>query len=183
MGEAIDQYQGHLPEKLDTGSTQLVAPRRLSNSSVPTSNQSPVDNTILDRPHEDLRVKKLGKGQFGATYVCTEKSTGRQFACKSISKSKIKTKLFKNHAHDIKREIQILKHLNGLPNVVEFMGAYEDVKSVHIVMEFCAGGELLVWIKAKGHYSARTAASIFGAIMNFVDSCHSFGCDAHGYKA
>lgn len=36
MGEAIDQYQGHLPEKLDTGSTQLEAPRRLSNSSVPT---------------------------------------------------------------------------------------------------------------------------------------------------
>lgn len=56
MGEAIDQYQGHLPEKLYTGSTQLVAPRRLSNSSVPTSNQSPVDNTILDRPQEDLGV-------------------------------------------------------------------------------------------------------------------------------
>lgn len=124
--------------------------------------------------------KKLGKGQFGATYVCTEKSTGRQFACKSISKSKIKTK---HDEDDIKREIQILKHLSGLPNVVEFMGAYEDVKSVHIVMEFCAGGELLVWIKAKGHYSARAAASIFGAIMNFVDSCHSFGCDAQGYKA
>lgn len=58
------------------------------------------------------------------------------------------------------------------------MGAYEDVKSVHIVMEFCAGGELLVRIKAKGHYSARAAASIFRAIMNFVDSCHSL-CVMH----
>lgn len=165
-----------LPEKPVTGSTQLVVPR-LSNSDVPISNPSPVDNTILGRPYEDLELqytigKELGKGQFGTTYVCTEKSTGRQFACKSISKSKIKTK---EDEDDIKREIQILKHLSGLPNVVEFMGAYEDVKSVHIVMEFCAGGELFDEIKAKGHYSERAAAPIFRAIINFVDNCHSLG--------
>lgn len=45
-----------LPEKPDTGRNQLAAQRRLSNSAVPTSNLSPVDDTILRRPYEDLEL-------------------------------------------------------------------------------------------------------------------------------
>ncbi|XP_061342242.1 calcium-dependent protein kinase 2-like isoform X4 [Gastrolobium bilobum] len=134
-------------------------------------------DTILGKPFEDVRQfytlgKELGRGQFGVTYLCTENSTGLRYACKSISKRKL---VSKSDKEDIKREIQIMQHLSGQPNIVEFKGAYEDKHSVHVVMELCAGGELFDRIIAKGHYSERAAASICRQIVNVVHICHFMG--------
>nr|CAD1819226.1 unnamed protein product [Ananas comosus var. bracteatus] len=128
-------------------------------------------------PYEDVRHfytlgKELGRGQFGVTYLCTENSTGQQYACKSISKRKL---VNKTDREDIRREIQIMQHLTGQPNIVEFKGAYEDKSSVHLVMELCAGGELFDRIIAKGHYSERAAAAICRAIVKVVNICHFMG--------
>ncbi|THG15544.1 hypothetical protein TEA_024738 [Camellia sinensis var. sinensis] len=76
---------------------------------------------------------------------------------------------------DMKREIQIMQHLSGQANIVEFKGAYEDKHSVHLVMELCAGGELFDRIIAKGHYSEKAASSICRAIVNVVHICHFMG--------
>lgn len=134
-------------------------------------------DAILGKPFEDLRLqytlgKELGRGQFGVTHLCTEIATGRQYACKSISKRKL---IKKNDRDDIKREIQIMQHLSGQANIVEFKGAFEDKNSVHLVMELCAGGELFDRIIAKGHYSERAAATLCRAIVNVVNSCHFMG--------
>ena len=75
----------------------------------------------------------------------------------------------------MKREILILQHLSGQPNIVEFKGAYEDRFSVHLVMELCAGGELFDRIIAKGQYSEKAAAEICRAIVNVVQICHFMG--------
>nr|BAX24557.1 calcium dependent protein kinase isoform 2 [Nicotiana benthamiana] len=133
--------------------------------------------TILGKPYEDVRVhytlgKELGRGQFGVTYLCTEISTGQQYACKSISKKKLVTKADKD---DMRREIQIMQHLSGQPNIVEFKGAYEDKGSVYLVMELCGGGELFDRIIAKGHYSERAAATMCRAIVNVVHVCNFMG--------
>ncbi|PKA45643.1 Calcium-dependent protein kinase isoform 2 [Apostasia shenzhenica] len=138
---------------------------------------APPYDTILGKAFDDVRTyytfgKELGRGQFGVTYLCTETATGRSYACKSISKRKL---VHKNDREDIKREIQIMQHLSGQSNIVEFKGAYEDKNSVHLVMELCAGGELFDRIIAKGHYSERAAASICRAIVNVVNSCHFMG--------
>lgn len=134
-------------------------------------------DAILGKPFEDVKSfytlgKELGRGQFGVTYLCTENSTGRSYACKSILKRKL---VSKSDKEDIKREIQIMQHLTGQPNIVEFKGAYEDKYSVHLVMELCAGGELFDRIIAQGHYSERAAASICRSIVNVVYICHFMG--------
>lgn len=116
--------------------------------------------------------KELGKGQFGITYLCTEKATGLKFACKSIPKRKL---IRKTDIDDVKREILIMQHLSGEPNIVEFRGAYEDRQNVHVVMELCSGGELFDRITAKGSYSERSAAAIGRAIINVVYACHFMG--------
>nr|BCU41346.1 calcium-dependent protein kinase [Gentiana scabra] len=133
--------------------------------------------TILGKPYEDVRSRyelgrELGRGQFGVTYFCTELSTNRTYACKSISKKKL---VSKNDKEDMRREVQIMQHLSGQPNIVEFKGAYEDKNSVHLVMELCAGGELFDRIIAKGQYSESAAASICRAIVNVVHVCHFMG--------
>lgn len=133
--------------------------------------------TVLGRPMEDVRStysigKELGRGQFGVTHLCTHKATGEQLACKTIAKRKL---VNKEDIEDVRREVQIMHHLTGQPNIVELKGAYEDKHSVHLVMELCAGGELFDRIIAKGHYTERAAASLLRTIVQIVHTCHSMG--------
>ncbi|KAL8092203.1 hypothetical protein AgCh_034481 [Apium graveolens] len=116
--------------------------------------------------------RKLGQGQFGTTYLCTENTTGTEYACKSISKRKL---ISREDVEDVRREIQIMHHLAGHNNIVTIKGAYEDHLYVHIVMELCNGGELFDRIIQRGHYSERRAAELTKIIVGVVESCHSLG--------
>ncbi|XP_047341339.1 calcium-dependent protein kinase 19-like [Impatiens glandulifera] len=136
-----------------------------------------VHNGILGKPYDDVKKyyqlgKELGRGQFGVTYLCTDISTGKEFACKSVSKKKLSSKSDKE---DMRKEIQIMQHLSGQANIVEFKGSFEDKNGVHVVMELCGGGELFDRIIAQGHYSERAAASVCRAIVNVVHHCHFMG--------
>ncbi|KAL8172567.1 hypothetical protein V2J09_024371 [Rumex salicifolius] len=147
------------------------APRRLKPSAgKPTSSVLPYETPKL-REHY-LIGKKLGQGQFGTTYLCTEKDSGMLYACKSIPKRKL---ICKEDYEDVWREIQIMHHLSEHQNVVRIKGTYEDSVFVHLVMELCAGGELFDRIIAKGHYSERQAAQLIRTIVGVVEACHSLG--------
>lgn len=135
------------------------------------------DDSILGKHYVDIKQiyhigKELGRGQFGVTYLCTEKATGINYACKSISKRKLVTK---KDMEDVRREILMLQHLTGQPNIVEFRGAYEDETSVNLVMELCSGGELFDRITKQGSYSEKAAAKIGRQIVNVVHVCHFMG--------
>jgi len=132
---------------------------------------------VLGHPTPSLRDhyalgRKLGQGQFGTTYLCTDLATGVDYACKSIAKRKLITK---EDVEDVRREIQIMHHLAGHRNVVAIKGAYEDQQYVHIVMDLCAGGELFDRIIQRGHYSERKAAELTRIIVGVVEACHSLG--------
>ncbi|KAH1263977.1 Calcium-dependent protein kinase 4 [Glycine max] len=116
--------------------------------------------------------RKLGQGQFGTTYLCTENATSIEYACKSISKRKL---ISKEDVEDVRREIQIMHHLAGHKNIVTIKGAYEDPLYVHIVMELCSGGELFDRIIQRGHYTERKAADLTKIIVGVVEACHSLG--------
>ncbi|XP_040994165.1 calcium-dependent protein kinase 1-like [Juglans microcarpa x Juglans regia] len=116
--------------------------------------------------------KKLGQGQFGTTFLCVEQATGEEYACKSIAKRKLITD---EDIEDVRREIQIMHHLKGHPNVISIKGAYEDKVAVHVVMELCAGGELFDRIIKRGHYTERKAAALTRTIVGVVEACHSLG--------
>ncbi|KAI9122264.1 hypothetical protein K1719_006953 [Acacia pycnantha] len=116
--------------------------------------------------------RKLGEGQFGTTYFCLEKATGKEFACKSILKIKLNTQ---EDVDDVRREIQIMHHLKGHPNVIQIVDAYEDAVAVHVVMEYCAGGELFDRITERGHYTEKKAAELGKVIVGVVEAFHSMG--------
>ncbi|OIW20130.1 hypothetical protein TanjilG_01903 [Lupinus angustifolius] len=116
--------------------------------------------------------RKLGKGQFGTTFLCVEKATGKEYACKSIVKRKLVTD---DDVEDVRREIQIMHHLVGSTDVISIKEAYEDVVAVHVVMELCAGGELFDRIVERGHYTERKAAKLARTIVGVIESCHSLG--------
>lgn len=133
--------------------------------------------SVLNRNTGNLKEiyslgRKLGQGQFGTTYLCVEKATGKEFACKSIAKRKLATE---EDVEDVRREIQIMHHLAGHSNVISIIGAYEDAVAVHVVMELCAGGELFDRIIQRGHYTERKAADLSRVIVAVVETCHSLG--------
>ncbi|GAB2246654.1 hypothetical protein Droror1_Dr00002147 [Drosera rotundifolia] len=116
--------------------------------------------------------RKLGQGQFGTTFLCIEKATGNEYACKSIAKRKLLTA---DDVEDVRREIQIMHHLAGYSNVISLKAAYEDAVAVHLVMELCKGGELFDRIIQRGHYTERKAAELSRTIVGVVEACHSLG--------
>ncbi|XP_057524896.1 calcium-dependent protein kinase 20-like isoform X2 [Amaranthus tricolor] len=134
-------------------------------------------DSVLGRKTGNLKEtfslgRKLGQGQFGTTFLCIEKSTGKEFACKSIAKRKLTTS---DDVEDVRREIQIMHHLAGHPNVINIIGAYEDAVAVHVVMDLCGGGELFDRIIQRGHYTERKAAELTRLIVGVVEACHSLG--------
>ncbi|XP_024388902.1 calcium-dependent protein kinase 30 [Physcomitrium patens] len=116
--------------------------------------------------------RELGRGEFGITYLCTDKETQEVFACKSISKKKLRTAV---DVEDVRREVAIMKHLPHHPHIVTLEGAYEDDVAVHLVMELCEGGELFDRIIARGHYTERGAAQVTRTIVEVVQACHRQG--------
>jgi serine/threonine protein kinase len=80
----------------------------------------------------------------------------------------------KEDVEDIRREVQILHHLGGHPNITQLRGAFEDRHNVHLVMELCSGGELFDRIVARGFYrwaEQRTATTHRQSLNQQTASC------------
>jgi calcium-dependent protein kinase len=110
--------------------------------------------------------RELGRGEFGITYLCKDRQTGEELACKSISKNKLRTAI---DIEDVRREVEIMRHLPKHPNIVTLKDTYEDDDDVHLVMEHCeGGGNLLDCIFFRGQYNECSAASIIKTIVQVV---------------
>jgi calcium-dependent protein kinase len=116
--------------------------------------------------------RELGRGEFGVTYLCTDKETREELACKSISKKKLRTAI---DIEDVRREVEIMRHMPQHNNIVTLKDTYEDDNAVHLVMELCEGGELFDRIVARGHYTERAAAAVTKTIVEVVQMCHKHG--------
>ncbi|XP_039013585.1 calcium-dependent protein kinase 24-like [Hibiscus syriacus] len=116
--------------------------------------------------------EELGRGEFGVTSKCFDLKTGEPYACKKISKARLRTEI---DIEDVRREVEIMKHLPKHPNIVAFREAFEDKEAVYLVMELCHGGELFDRIVAKGHYTERAAARVVKTILYLLQVCHEHG--------
>lgn len=141
------------------------APIRVLKDVIPLSHRTRIgDKYVLGR--------ELGRGEFGITYLCTDRETRDSLACKSISKKKLRTAV---DIEDVRREVSIMSSLPDHPNIVKLKATYEDSEAVHLVMELCEGGELFDRIVARGHYSERAAAGVARTIAEVVRMCHENG--------
>ena len=111
-----------------------------------------------------------GKGAFGVVRLATERCTNETFACKSISKARLLTPA---DVADCRKEIEILHLLSPHETIADLKTVYEDRDHVHIIMEYCAGGELFDRIVKKGSFSERDAARFFRQMVEMVGHCHS----------
>jgi aurora kinase len=71
---------------------------------------------------------------------------------------KAKLEKYRFHAH-LRREIEIQRGLDH-PNVLRLFAWFHDEERVVLVLEYAARGELYKVLRAAGHFSERTAATV-----------------------
>lgn len=164
--DAINNNKHHDPPQKNGGEKYEVATPTVRRSSVTGGSRAPVSVVADPSPGNILERyemgKELGRGEFGVTHRCVERATGMAYACKKIAKTKLRTEI---DVQDVRREVQIMRHLPQHPNIVAFREAFEDRDAVYLVMELCEGGELFDRIVAKGHYTERAAANVTKTIL------------------
>jgi len=147
-------------------------------TSMPLSQKMSRPVQVLKDPTPDDIFKKyefgkeLGRGEFGITYQCSDIENGDRVACKKISKSKLRTEI---DIEDVRREVEIMRHLPKHPNIVRYKEVFEDKDAIYLVMELCEGGELFDRIVTRGHYTERAAALVTKTILEVVKVCHKHG--------
>ena len=98
---------------------------------------------------EDFEIKnKIGAGTFGVILRAIDKKTQKEFAIKRIDKTHIQTR---QHAEHIVREKDVLMYLSDPKHYSHFIvrayAGFHNDKSVHILMDFVRGCDLLSRIR------------------------------------
>lgn len=107
----------------------------------------------------------IGKGKFGSVVFCQSKSSQEQYACKTLRKGE----------ESVHREVEIMQHLSGHPNVVTLKAVYEDSEFFYLIMELCSGGRLLDQMVKEGQYSEQRAANLLKELVSILKYCHDMG--------
>ena len=120
-----------------------------------------------------LIIQELGYGAYSKVFRVEHKKTNEVFACKEISKSKMKD------IQKFKNEINIMSQCDH-PNIVKLVEIYEDRLHYDIIMEELSGGtlteRLLKKMEEEGEtFSEKEAAIIFKQIMSAINYCHCKG--------
>ncbi|XP_070574026.1 uncharacterized protein [Ptychodera flava] len=104
------------------------------------------ENWLLESRHLEID-EIIGQGDFGQVNNATlmsAKGERKKVAVKSIKPARSEVTLGQR---DFVNEIEILIHLKGQENVVEFIGVLVNVENVYIVMELASKGDMLTHLE------------------------------------
>jgi serine/threonine protein kinase len=113
--------------------------------------------------------KILGVGSFGKVRVAWNKLTGEKVAIKTYEKSRLKEQ---NQWKRAQQEVRLMERLNHR-NVIRLFETIESAKRVHIVMEFCGGGNLCSYVKMRKRLGEDEARRIFQQLALSLEYLHS----------
>lgn len=133
----------------------------------PLTSESP--SLDQDGIHKEFIIKDevVGQGAFAIVKKAVERSTGKTFAVKIISKRKIM-----GNTDGVTRELEILRRLDH-PGIVKLRGFFEDDDNYYLVMEFVPGGDLMDFVAAHGSVGEEAAKEITKQILKAISYVHS----------
>jgi len=136
-------------------------------SNMVTGGGNILDLTDLESPGE-----LLGKGCYGSVFQRREISTGHIRAVKEVKK--------RDDWNDerMRKEAEVLQQLDH-PHVLRIFAWYADAQTVYMVMEYCAGGELVQAVslaKASGELMPEAWPAIaMRQVFEAIAYCHAKG--------
>lgn len=115
--------------------------------------------------------KVLGKGAFGKVSLALHKLSKKLVALKLLNKEFLKNETSKEK---VMQEVRILKRFRH-PNVVKLFETFESQKHIVVVMELCAGGDLLNYVRKRRRLKETYAKYIFRQIIEGIAHIHTKG--------
>ncbi|XP_036070693.1 serine/threonine-protein kinase DCLK1b isoform X3 [Oryzias melastigma] len=137
--------------------------------------------------------RTLGDGNFAVVRECVERSTGREYALKIISKEKCKGKVRvckcekrcfilsdteqvssgpAPQEHMIQSEVAILRRVKH-PNIVLLIEEIDTSSELYLVMELVKGGDLFYAITSSNKYTERDASCMLFNLASAIKYLHS----------
>ncbi|KAJ3005321.1 UNVERIFIED_CONTAM: Serine/threonine-protein kinase, partial [Siphonaria sp. JEL0065] len=89
--------------------------------------------------------EEIGRGSFATVFLGLSDTTGARVAVKTVSRDKLNRKL----AENLESEIRIMQEVRH-QNIVRLLDIVKTDKHIHLIMAFCALGDLSQFIKKKG---------------------------------
>ncbi|MQL86770.1 hypothetical protein Taro_019298 [Colocasia esculenta] len=96
--------------------------------------------------------KLIGRGSFSDVWLARHRVRGTEVAVKEIAMERLSRKL----QESLLSEIVILKKINH-PNIIALLDIIEYPKTIYIILEFCRGGDLSLYIQRHGRVPEATA--------------------------
>jgi tRNA A-37 threonylcarbamoyl transferase component Bud32 len=115
--------------------------------------------------------KVLGKGAFGKVSLALHKLSKKLVALKLLNKEFLKNETSKAK---VMQEVDILIRFRH-PNVVKLFETFESNKHIIVVMELCAGGDLLNYVRKRRRLKETYAKYIFKQIIEGIAHVHAKG--------
>lgn len=116
--------------------------------------------------------EEIGRGRYGVVSRCHSAATGECFAVKSIEKNPIRGDAVDGLC--LRNEAKLTQAVAGHRNVVGAFDVYEDDEFLHVVLEYCGGGDLYERITTRPARSESEARRILVRYLfifsNFVHS-------------
>ena len=128
---------------------------------------------ILSDLLKDLHLSStIGTGTFSTVFLAQDRDSGELLAVKSVRKSLLTT--CENNREMHVKEIAVLRNVSH-PRVVKLLKVYEDEDSIHLVMDYQAGGDLYSRILKLHRFTEPKAAALFRRLLEVVHYLHSAG--------
>lgn len=112
---------------------------------------------------------KLGDGAFGMVNLAQHILTGHFVAVKSLPKHELDTQV--ESKRRVVQEIQILQRLTQHRNIVKLFDSFETNSHLCFVMELCAGGDLLSYVRRRKKLEEAHARYFFIQIASGLKYC------------
>lgn len=114
--------------------------------------------------------RKLGSGAFADVFLGSLRDDAnaviKRVAVKRIDKSKLSDN--PRIERLLQNEISLLRVLSGHANVVELLDSFEDPRHLHLVLEYCDGGDLAQHLRKNAPLSEGSIHDIFQQIVEGV---------------
>ena len=89
---------------------------------------------------------RLGRGAFGRVHLAVHRPSGDKFAMKTLSKRML---VQAKQVDGVLTEKQVLRQ-RGHPFIVRLYFAFQDAEHLHMILDYCPGGDLYDRIEAEG---------------------------------
>jgi tRNA A-37 threonylcarbamoyl transferase component Bud32 len=194
----------HIVGTLDDLPPARATPAKIRPAPV-TPRKPPLTLSAFRRPEETVRLtdcdasrlleneynlrapecRVIGHGAFSTVRLAIRFSDGRRVAVKSISKfDALRSRRLRRAGSRHMDEWEIMQLLKNNPYVLTLLDVFETNDEIHLITEYCQGGELFDAIKKKGsrrnsfrrgRYSEPQAARITHQILRALVDLHAHG--------